>query len=132
MDNNLNQLIPVYGERDATIKALTKENNADKEKIKTLMENLDVADWAAGGYKVKRVVSTTETLNEDMLLTLMQRNRTLIEKLGILKTKEYVDMEALEKAIYEGELPKEILTDMDACRETKTTVALRCSKAKEE
>ena len=130
--DGLDILVPRYGERDTKIKALTKEHNADKEQIKTLMENLEETDWVSGGYKVKRVVSTTETLNEDMLLMLMQRNRALIEKLGILKTKEYVDMEALEKAIYEGELPKEIITDMDACRETKTTVALRCTKAKEE
>ena len=129
--DGLDILVARYGKTDAEIKALKKENDADKEQIKTLMENLGETDWTSGGYKVKRVVATTETLNEDKLLALMQKNREVLKDTGILKTKEYVDTDALENAIYVGLLPTSLLQDMDACRESKTTVSLRCSKAKE-
>ena len=127
----LDTLVARYGKTDAEIKALTKENNADKEQIKKLMEELGETDWVSGGYKVKRVVATSETINEEKLLHILQNNRELLANTGVLKMKEYVDMEALEAAIYEELLPLSLLTEMDNCRESKTTVQLRCSKAKE-
>lgn len=129
--DNLDTLVSRYGKTDAEIKALKKENDADKERIKTIMGDLGEDDWTAGGYTVKKVVSTTETMNEESLLSLMQQNKTLAELHGILKTKEYVDTDALESAIYSGKIPTEILQEMSKCKETKTVVSLRCTKAKE-
>lgn len=131
MMDELDVLVARFGETDATIKALKKENDADKEQIKDMMRNLGQTDWTSGGYSVKRVVSTTESMNEDKLLSLMQNNRELAEKYGILKTREYVDANALESAIYSGQIPQDVLVRMNECKETKTTVALRCTKAKE-
>jgi hypothetical protein len=46
-----------------------------------------------------------------------------------IKTREYIDMEALENAIYQKELTPSVLADMDKCREVTTVVTLRCKKA---
>ena len=132
MDNlSLDELVTRYGQTDAQIKALKKTNDTDKEQIKEILATSDTQKWSAGGFTVTRVESTTETMNESKLLVLMQQNRELAESLGIIKTKEYVDADALESAIYSGGIPKEILLEMDACRESRTTVSLRCTKAKE-
>ena len=128
---NLDTLVARYGKTDAQIKELTKWNNRDKEDIKTIMGKMGSDEWISGGYKVKRVISSTETLNEDKLLTLMQHNRELLENTGIIKTKEYVDTEALEEAIYNSLIPVSLIKEMDSCKETKLTVSLRCSKVKE-
>ena len=52
--------------------------------------------------------------------------------IGIIKTKEYVDFDALEKAIYNGLLPGETLLEMDKAREVKEVVTLRVTKIKKE
>lgn len=129
--DNFDALVARFGKTDAEIKELKKENDKDKEEIKNHLASIGEDEWTAGGYKVKRVVATSDNLNEEKVLALMQKNRDIIADLGIIKTKEYVDASALESAIYEGKLPASLLVDMNACRETKTTVSLRCSKAKE-
>ena len=127
----LDELVARYGQTDAQIKSLKKTNDADKEQIKDLLADSETQKWTAGGFTVSRVVSTTETMNEGKLLNLMRLHRDIIDNLGIIKTMEYVDTDALESAIYEGKIPNEILQAMGECKETKTTVALRCTKAKE-
>ena len=127
----LDILVERFGKMDAEIKELKKTNDKDKEEIKKALENLGESDWTAGGYRVKRVESTTETMNETKTLALMCLHREIAEQLGIIKTKEYVDFEALEAALYAGAIPAEIMADMDTCRETKTTISLRCTKVKE-
>ena len=50
--------------------------------------------------------------------------------LDIIKSKEYVDMDALESAIYKGLIPTDVLMKMDSCRETTDICTLRVTKAK--
>ena len=127
----MDTLVARYGRVDADIKALKKSNDADKELIKNFLAEQESSKWTAGGYTVQRVVSNSETMNEGKLLALMQKYRDIAEANGIIKTMEYVDTNALETAIYQGQLSQDILTEMKDCHETKTTVSLRCVKAKE-
>lgn len=126
----LNELVERYGKTDTEIKALKRINEQDKESIKNLLADSDTQKWSYGGFTVTRVVSNSETLNEGKLMALMQSHRDLVDANEIIKTREYIDMEALESAIYSGKLPKEFVQEMDSCREVKTTVSLRCAKTK--
>lgn len=126
----LDTLVRTYGAKDQQIKLLKKENDNTKERIKSLMEFHNIVSWTAGSFKVSRVESTTETLNEAKVLDVLEENKDLAVQLGIIKTKEYVDFEALESAIYQGTIPTEIVQGLDTCRESKTTVALRCTEVK--
>ena len=110
---------------------MKKDNDADKEKIKDYLAEQEDNKWTAGGYTVTRVESTSDTLNEVKLLALMQKHRDIADQYGIIKTAEYVDTDALESAIYSGYLSADILNEMQSCHESKTTISLRCSKAKE-
>ena len=132
--NQFDELVARYGKTDAEIKALKKTNDADKETIKEYLADTESGKWTSGGYTVQRIESTTETMNEEKLLSVIKNYWATThgsQECAFIKTREYIDMEALESAIYANELPNELLLEMNACRESKTTVALRCTKAKE-
>lgn len=127
--DRLLELIPKYGDDKNVLDEYTKICKSENDEIKSIMSEEGVDSMTAGGYKVTYSVSTRQTMNEDKLLALLQ-DKVSAES-GIIKTKKYVDMDMLEKAIYNGAIPKEVLIEMDNCREKKEVVTLRISKAKE-
>lgn len=122
----LDVLIPQYAENKAMLDDYKKICDTENKQIKELMEE---GTYEAGGYKATKSITTRETMNEDKLLEL------LLDKgygnTSVIKQKYYVDMDALESAIYSGQIPKEDLLDIDKCRESKEVVTLRISKVKE-
>lgn len=129
---SMDTLVARFGKIDAEIKALKKGNDADKELIKDYLAEQAEKKWTSGGYTVTRIESTTDTLNAVKLLAVMQKHRDIADQHGIIKTMEYVDTDALESAIYNGYLSADIMNEMQSCHESKTTVSLRCTKAKGE
>jgi hypothetical protein len=127
--DKLLQLIPEYGSHKSTLDEYDKICKSENAEIKRIMEEEGIDNMQAGGYKVTYSVKESNTMNEDKLLALLQ-NKVSAES-GIVKTKKYVDMDALESAIYNGAIPKEVLIEMDNCREKKQTVSLRITKVKE-
>ena len=97
----------------------------DKEnkEIKKVMEELELDIHEFGDYKVTRTVSNRETINEDVLLDIVRSHN-----IPVIKTKEYVDMDALESLIYNNQIPKDILLQMDKARNCNEVVTLRVTK----
>ena len=129
MNEQLLQLIPEYGNHKAKLDEYDKICKTENAEIKRIMSEEGINNISSGGYKVSYSVSERQTMNEDKLLALLQ-DKVSAES-GIIKTKQYVDMDALESAIYNGSIPKEVIIAMDNCREKKQTVSLRISKVKE-
>ena len=127
--DRLLELIPKYGDDKNVLDEYTKICKSENDEIKSIMSEEGVDSMTAGGYKVTQSVSTRQTMNEDKLLALLQ-DKVSAES-GIIKTKKYIDMDMLEKAIYNGAIPKEVIIEMDNCREKKEVATLRISKAKE-
>lgn len=127
--DRLLELIPKYGDDKNVLDEYTKICKSENDEIKNIMSEEGVDSMTAGGYKVTYSVSTRQTMNEDKLLALLQ-DKVSAES-GIIKTKKYIDMDMLEKAIYNGAIPKEVIIEMDNCREKKEVATLRISKAKE-
>ena len=127
--DRLFDLIPNYGSHKSTLDEYTKICKAENEEIKRIMSEEGLDSMTTGGYKVTYSTTARNTMNEDKLLALLQ-DKVSAES-GIIKTKQYVDMDALENAIYNGSIPKEVLIEMDNCREKKEVVTLRITKAKE-
>ena len=131
---NIDELVEDYGKKDAEIKAIKKIADEEKEQIKDFLASQSERSYSAGGYTVTRVVTETETLNEERLLPILKRYWSSTHgsmQCPFIKTMEYIDMDALESAIYQKELTPSVLTEMDTCREVKTTVKLLCKKTKE-
>ena len=125
----LDELVPRYGEEKASMDKYKKLCDADNLSIKEIMANLALQHYTAGGYKVVRSVQERESIDEDLLLDLI-RNIPEITINGIIKTKEYVDFDALEAAIYNDALPKDVLLEIDKARTVKHVTTLKVSKVK--
>lgn len=126
--NELDTLIPQYAENKSMLDDYKKICDTENNKIKELMEE---GSYEAGGYKATKSIQKRESMNEEKLLSVMDSYGKLARDLGIIKTKEYIDMDALESAIYRGDITKDVLLEIDKCRDTKEVVTLRIVKVKE-
>lgn len=127
----LDALVPAYalnkGELDSYKKICDRENS----QIKDIMTTLALQHYEVEGYKINCVTQHREKLDEDVLISII-RNAPGIEylKSDIIKTKEYIDFDALEKAIYDGKISDDLLLEMDKAKEIKDVVTLKVTKLK--
>lgn len=124
----LDTLIPIYAQEKEASDSLKKSVESKNADIKKLMQSQNITELEAGGYKAVCSVQQRETLNEAKLLELIKANGIAIE--GLVKTKEYVDMDVLEDLIYKEQIPEDVLVQMDPCIEVKEVVTLRVTKIK--
>ena len=122
---NLDTLIPQYAENKSLMDDYKKICDEENKQIKELM---DEGSYEAGGYKATKSVQVRESMNEDKLLDVLRHYTFGAE---VIKSKSYVDMDVLESLIYKGKLSKEVLMEIDKCREKKEVVTLRISRVKE-
>lgn len=102
-------------------KKSTEEYNAE---IKELMKKLNKDQFETDGGLIAKVsVQKRESFDENKLIAKLKDLKTE----GIIKTKEYVDMDELENLIYNGILNASELTN---CKEVKTVTTLKVSKKK--
>ena len=127
-EQELKQLAQEYVDKKAELTKLSKVVDAINTEIKTAMESSKLGEVETeSGAVVHYGVTKKESLDEAMLLIKLKQtapNTTCI------KTKEYVDMDALESEIYHGDIPKEALDAMQKCKTVKLTPTLTISKAK--
>lgn len=124
--NRLDELIPQYAVNKSELDAYKKLCDKENAEIKSIMKDLALQKYEAGEYKATYTISKRETMDEEILLE-------VAHQFGIpeiVKTKEYIDFDALENAIYNGKISPEILTEMDRARSVKEVVTLRISKNK--
>ncbi len=127
----LDELVPRYGDEKTEMDRYKKLCDADNAEIKSIMSDLALQHYTAGKYKVTRSVQERESVDEDLLLTLLQNSpEPEIRLSGIIKTKEYVDFDALEAALYKEKLPKSVLLEIDKARTVKLVTTLKVSKVK--
>lgn len=125
-EQTLDALIPQYAlnknELDSYKKICDKENLM----IKEMMYSLGVDEKEAGGYIAKRIVQKRENMNEELLLEIAHQH-SIPE---IIKTKEYIDYDVLEDAIYNGKISKDVIVEINKAREIKEVITLKVSKIK--
>lgn len=130
----LDELIPQYALNKTEADAYKKLCDRDNAKIKDIMLKADEKEHEAGQYVAKITISKRETMNEDILLSLLEtvpHYTKLANDLGIVKVKSYVDFDALEKAIYDGKFTDAELLELGTAREVKEVVSLKVTKRKE-
>lgn len=125
----LNNLIPLYGVNKEAYDKYDKLCKSENAEIKAIMAECNMDSITVEGYKVTYSVSDRKSMNEDKLLELIQQNENLAYK--VIKTKQYVDMDELEKAIYSGDIDEDTLAEMQKCEEVKKVETLRITKKKE-
>ena len=130
-----------YTETDAQdkLKHLVKDYLINKERekefkdaasiqntqIKVIMSELNIKEFETDNGKVVLSDRKTEDFNEERLIQFL-KERGL--ESDIIKTKEYVDFDALESAIYHDIISGDNLKDMNSCKDVKVTQVLRINK----
>lgn len=126
MDNiqKLNHIIPVYFDNKTKMDSYKKSVDADNKAIKEIMKEEALPEFVVDGIKASYSVSTREEFIEEALI---EKIKLLKKSKGVIKKKEYVDMDALENAIYNGKINA---IDLASCQTKKEVVTLRIGKAK--
>jgi hypothetical protein len=122
----LDELIPRHGLNKTNLDTLKKVCDSENAMIKEQMYAEGTDTYSAGGYTAKRTVSVRETLDEEKLIKVLRKYH--IE--GVIGTREYVDMDALEAYLYNNEPSSEFASDLSSCKTTTEVVQLRITKDK--
>ena len=96
--NELVLLIPQYYQNNTQAAQLKKIVEAGSKRIKELFEKTGYRDLMVGDLMAAVTITKKEVFNEDRLLEYIKKQKIK----GLVKKREYVDMEALEDAIYHG------------------------------
>ena len=126
----LEQLVPQYGINKSELDSYKKICDKESKELKELLINNDLDTFTAGGFTVTKSVQKRESLNEEKLIQILKDSGIDCSKL--IKTKEYIDMDALESALYNSEIPEEIVWKMDDCTTVKELTTLRIKASKKE
>lgn len=127
--NNLEQLIDAYALNKNELDSYKKICDAENAEIKALMTELELDKASTEDYTATLSIQHRETMDEDKLLEVL-RDAGYADI--VIRTKEYVDMDLLEAAIYHGRIDKETLFAMQRCKEVKEVQTLKISKRKKE
>ena len=121
----LNSIIECFYKDKQTADKYKKSAEEYNKEIKDIMGNIKIDEFETdSGLIAKLTHKQSESFNEEKLLAKMKE----LNIPGIIKTREYVDMEALENEIYNENIDA---SELASCREIKETVALKVSKKKE-
>lgn len=127
---DLDKLIPQYALNKSELEGYKKICDKENAEIKAIMKSFVVSKYETDDYKATYSIVKKETMNEEKLLDILMP--VVPSNLGIIKTKAYIDYEALENAIYKGLISDETILEMDKAKEVKETVTLRVTKKKKE
>ena len=99
--------------------------SAENTEIKAIMTEFKMTSFDTDTGSVTLSERVSEDFIEDKLIEFL-KTRNLAS--DIVKTKEYVDFDALESAIYHEKIAGDDLKAMSSCKEVKTTQVLRIKK----
>ena len=125
----LKTLVDNYGVTNAQYNLYKKQYDQENKEIKSIIDKImheeELTEYTCEGSVFKATVKEkiTEDFNEGRLL--MRLKELGVE--GVIKTREYVDMDELESAIYNGEVDATKLAD---CKDSTRSIRLTISKIK--
>ena len=131
LEEELETLIPTYGSLDFELKNIKKKADGFKERIKTIVKSLGVKTYRAEDYEITYTEAERVSFKEDKLLIRLKEivaNKDLKEFEGLIKTKEYVDMDVLENLLYHNKFDEEEISSISSCQEIKNIPTLKVKK----
>ena len=125
---DINKIIDLYKESKDKENALKKSNTEMGNNIKSYFQTNGLDRIDTDKYTATVATSTSESLNEELAIEIIKENLGGAMLATVIKTKEYIDEDALEKLVYNGDFD---ITKLAKAKITKTTSTLRVSKKKE-
>lgn len=124
---NLSKTIDEYKESKDRENALKKANNVLSENIKGYMYEHDISSADSDKYTATLTKTDKESLNEDLAIEIIKENLGGALLASVIKTKEYIDEDALEKLVYNGDFD---INKLAKAKIVKSTFTLRVAKKK--
>lgn len=124
---NLSKVIDEYKESKDRENALKKANTEMNENIKSYMYEHDMTSANSDKYTATLSCTKKESLNEDLAIEIIKENLGGALLSSVIKQKEYIDEDALEKLVYNGDFD---INKLARAKMVKETYALRISKKK--
>ena len=125
---DLSKTIDEYKESKDKENSLKKINNELSENIKSYMHEHNMTTANTDNYTATLSRKDSESLNEDLAIEIIKENLTRALLSSVIKTKEYIDEDALEKLVYNGDFD---VNKLAKAKIVKPTFTLRVTKKKE-
>ena len=120
--------IEEYAERYIKLKQeealLKKELEAVNKRLKQLMKEQDQTEAHCSNGVVKYVVQHRSEFNEERAISILKESGN-VDCIGL---KEYVDMDILEKKLYNEAIDSDVVKKLDTCRKPKDVPTLTITK----
>lgn len=130
--SELSVLVSRWGENKSTADKLKKDVDKDAAQIKQIMIDNNKEDSTSGKYTAHLSYATSQQVDEEGLLEYIKSKIQGKKKsCPYIKTIEVIDYNALEKAIYNGEITKEQVLEMDKYKSEVKTPKLTLKIQKE-
>lgn len=97
--------------------------------VKKKFNELEIEEYTTDNFRAYLQYSNKIDMDEDKIIQILKENCKKDDYEKVIKTKEYVDFEALESLIYNGGIPAEKL---EPAQTTKTTISLYTKPVKKE
>ena len=124
---DLHIVVPRYFGHKTEMDFYKKQCDAENAEIKQAMKEQGIKDFEVDGIVAKYIVKNRESMNEEKLIKVLKDAGYD----NLIKTREYVDMDEVESALYHNAIDTDTIVEMDKCREVKEIIELRLSKKKE-
>ena len=125
----LKTLIDSYKESKDKENDLNKSNKKLNETIKTYMQEHDITSANSEKYTATLSCTEKESLNEDLAIEIIKENLDGALLASVIKQKEYIDEDALEKLVYNGDFD---IKKLAKAKIVKSIYTLRVNNKKEE
>ena len=126
---DLSTAIDSYKESKDKENALKKANNELNETIKTYMHEHDMTFANSEKYTATLSCIKKESLNEELAIEIIKENLGGALLSSVIKQKEYIDEDALEKLVYNGDFD---INKLEKAKMVKEICTLRVGKKKDE
>lgn len=117
-----------YKERQDIINENTKVNKSLGDEIKSFMYDNDMNNFSSDNFTATITTKENEELNEELAIEIIKKNLSTELRKTVIKKKEYIDDDALEKLVYNGQFDIQLLQKAKIIK--PPTITLRISKKK--
>lgn len=124
---DLSKVIDEYKESKDRENALKKVNNEMNENIKAYMYENNMTSADSDKYTATITKVEKDSLNDDLAIEIIKENLDGALLASVIKQKEYIDEDALEKLVYNGDFD---INKLAKAKLTKVSYTLRVSKKK--
>lgn len=127
--SKLSEIINLYKAGKDQENALKKSNASMNEEIKAGMKDLGVTEFDTDLWTAKITTKTKESFDEEKAIEILKSEAPEVAK-EVIRVKEYIDEDALEKAIYNHTFNVDIIAGCKIVGDP--TITLTISKKKKE